>query len=60
MNDKHTVELFLLCPRCKTNMKKISRDNVILDICSKCGGMWLDHDEIPKLANIAQEKINKK
>lgn len=53
-------EEVFLCPRCKKDMKKIKRDDVILDICSKCGGMWLDRDEIPKLAQIAQERTIKK
>ncbi|MBI2572847.1 zf-TFIIB domain-containing protein [Candidatus Woesearchaeota archaeon] len=53
------TEKTFMCPRCSVGMKKIKRDNVILDICTKCGGMWLDHDEIPKLAEIANAKFKK-
>ncbi len=39
----------LKCPRCQIEMKQIKREEIIVDVCSTCGGMWLDHDEIPKL-----------
>ncbi len=48
-----THEEIFLCPRCKKGMKKIKRDEIILDICGICGGMWIDHDEIPKLVQAA-------
>ena len=47
--DKETGEELLLCPRCKINMKKLVKNNVILDVCKKCKGMWLDAGEIVKL-----------
>lgn len=53
MKQEHGEEIFI-CPRCKVEMKKIKRHDVILDICKKCGGMWLDKDEIGKLAQIAR------
>lgn len=48
-------EKLFKCPRCEVAMKKLKRKDVILDVCKKCGGMWLDKDEIPKLAEMAQE-----
>lgn len=51
-------ELFL-CPRCKLGMKKLKKKDVILDICVQCGGMWLDKDEIPKLASMNPEVKSK-
>lgn len=45
----HGEELFL-CPRCKVNMEKLKKGDVILDVCLKCGGMWLDNGEIEKLS----------
>ena len=48
--DKETGEELLLCPRCKIDMKKLKKNEVIIDICKKCGGMWVDAGEIEKLA----------
>jgi ribosomal protein L37AE/L43A len=53
---KETGEEYLYCPRCKKHMKKIVKKEVVLDICKKCGGMWVDADEIEKLAEEVQIK----
>ena len=42
-------EVPLDCPRCKIVMKKIRKNEVVIDICKKCKGMWLDNHEIDKL-----------
>jgi len=48
-------EKLFKCPRCGVKMEKLKKDSVILDICNKCGGMWLDKGEITKLAGIAKK-----
>lgn len=52
------------CPRCNIKMEKLKKEDVILDICKKCGGMWLDKGETEKLIKIARrirgEKSGKK
>ena len=48
----------LLCPRCKVVMKKLKKKEVVLDICGKCGGMWLDYGEMNKLMQMNNE-VNK-
>ncbi|MFH2021430.1 MAG: zf-TFIIB domain-containing protein [archaeon] len=47
-------EVLLKCPRCNINMKKIKKKDVIIDVCDKCSGMWLDDKEIEKLAAYAK------
>jgi len=39
------------CPRCAddTIMGKIKSKNILIDICSKCHGLWLDGGEIKHL-----------
>jgi Zn-finger nucleic acid-binding protein len=54
MKTEHEEEIFI-CPRCKVDMKKLKKRDVILDICHKCGGMWLDKDEIEQLVKLAEE-----
>jgi Zn-finger nucleic acid-binding protein len=36
-------------------MRKDVVQNLIVDRCSACGGVWLDHDELEALLRIASE-----
>ncbi len=51
VNDLH--ESSLLCPCCGELLKKINylyNSNIIVDRCSKCGGVWADKGESEKIA----------
>ena len=37
------------CPRCKTAMDQRTRDDVEIDVCASCGGVWLDGGELAKI-----------
>lgn len=37
------------CPKCNIEMDEIRKLDVIVDTCSKCGGVWLDKGEIDAL-----------
>lgn len=50
-------EPLLNCPRCNVKMEKIEKENVIIDVCPECNGIWLDDNEIEKLINISK-KLN--
>ena len=54
--DKKTGEDLLLCPRCRVYMKKLVKKDVVIDICKKCGGMWVDRGELEKLAQIGSQR----
>jgi len=54
-----TGEEFLLCPRCRIEMKKLVKKHVVIDICKKCKGMWVDAGELEKLGEIAKEEVKK-
>ncbi|MBU0628545.1 MAG: zf-TFIIB domain-containing protein [Nanoarchaeota archaeon] len=43
------------CPRCNKDMEKLKKENIIIDVCKKCKGIWLDEGEIEKLAKIANK-----
>ena len=45
----------LLCPNCQTGMQEVNRNDVQIDICSKCRGVWLDRGELEKLLGSIQE-----
>ena len=49
-------EPILLCPRDKIGMDKIKKNEVIIDICRKCNGIWLDDKEIDKILEFAKSR----
>ena len=59
-NKKKHGEKMLKCPRCKIYMEKIKKQDVIIDICNKCNGMWLDDEEIDKLIKLGGKDERKK
>ena len=53
--DKKTGEKLLSCPCCGIRMKKLKKKDVVVDVCGKCGGMWMDFGEMEKLAAMSAE-----
>lgn len=43
------------CPRCSIEMDEVRKLDVIVDSCSKCGGIWLERGELDKLRAASQE-----
>lgn len=37
------------CPRCDGNLHESKVDEVSIDTCEKCGGVWLDSGELEQL-----------
>jgi len=37
------------CPRCDGNLKESKFEDVLIDTCDKCGGVWLDSGELAQL-----------
>ena len=51
LRDKAKLEKSHLCPIDSNVMKKEVVRNVIIDRCKKCGGIWLDGEEIETIKN---------
>ena len=34
------------CIRCKSKMRKVAKDKVLVDKCTECGSIWLDSGEL--------------
>jgi hypothetical protein len=43
------------CPVDGTELRRDVVQNIILNRCPDCGGIWLDHDELEALLRIASE-----
>ena len=39
----------MTCPRCGGSLKESRFDEVTIDTCEKCGGVWLDASELQQL-----------
>ena len=37
------------CPRCDGSLKELKVEEVTIDTCDKCGGVWLDSGELEQM-----------
>lgn len=47
------------CPVCKVELLLAERQGVEIDYCKKCGGVWLDKDELESIVNISDQWTGK-
>lgn len=38
------------CPRCSVLLNEITKAGVLVDVCDRCLGIWLDRGEMEKIA----------
>jgi Zn-finger nucleic acid-binding protein len=43
------------CPKCDVLLNEITRAGVLVDVCSRCLGMWLERGELEKIAGRLRE-----
>jgi len=46
----------MLCPVCRVNLVMAERQNVEIDYCPQCRGVWLDRGELDKIIEKSQEQ----
>lgn len=46
------------CPICQERMEEKEYEAVPIDICRKCGGVWLDKDELYRIVETREEKFS--
>lgn len=44
------------CPVDQSELRKEVIQNLIIDRCPECGGIWLDHDELEALLRLAADR----
>lgn len=44
----------MICPSCRVEMRQARKEEVIIDVCPQCRGVWLDPGELEKI--LAQSK----
>ena len=49
MQQKQKETHWMKCPKCGTDLEEINHQNVMIDKCSGCKGIWLDSGELELL-----------
>lgn len=39
------------CPRCDGNLHETNYENIKIDVCDKCSGVWLDAGELAQIVH---------
>ena len=45
----------MVCPRCGMTMDIEKAEDIEVDVCLTCGGVWLDENELEKLKDVSRE-----
>lgn len=45
------------CPRCNSNLSTTEIQNITIEMCPSCDGLWLDKFEITKILNCESDSI---
>lgn len=43
------------CPKCDGNLHETNYENIKIDVCDKCTGIWLDAGELAQIAHKDKE-----
>lgn len=46
-----TKELDLDCPKCDGKLVETAHENITIDICDKCSGVWLEAGELAQIVD---------
>lgn len=47
----------MTCPLCQGILKEVIRENIAIDMCERCRGIWLDRGELEKLMAVARQEV---
>jgi uncharacterized protein len=48
-SEKATAPTSMKCPKCDGTLAEIQFENILIDTCDKCAGVWLDSGELEQL-----------
>ncbi len=50
---------WMKCPKCGSDLQEVNYQNVMIDTCLECKGIWLDHGELELLGR-GEVKVTKR
>lgn len=45
------VDLELQCPKCDGTLQETDYEDIKIDVCNKCGGVWFDAGELAQVVD---------
>lgn len=51
LSDESTVSLELQCPKCDGTLKETDYEEIKIDVCDKCSGVWFDAGELAQIVD---------
>ena len=58
MSKERKEQHWMKCPKCGTDLEEVNLQDVMIDRCPECEGIWLDHGELEFLVD-GQAKLSK-
>ncbi len=51
LQSDNTKSTDLKCPKCDGNLTETNYENIKIDVCGKCSGVWLDAGELAQIVD---------
>lgn len=51
LQDESTRSLEMQCPKCDGTLHETDYENIKIDVCDKCHGVWLDAGEMAQISH---------
>lgn len=45
------------CPRCMNQLKPVSLEDIVLDVCEACEGIWFDKNELETICRLEEQQL---
>jgi ribosomal protein L37AE/L43A len=55
LENEETHDAKMDCPRCDGHLLETEYENVTIDVCDKCSGVWLDAGELAQVVDKNEE-----
>jgi len=55
IEDENAKDLAIKCPKCDGMLIETDFDKIVIDVCNKCSGVWLDAGELTQIADKDEE-----
>lgn len=51
LKQEETIDLKIDCPKCGGHLVETQYENVAIDVCDKCSGVWIDAGELAQVVD---------
>lgn len=51
LEQEETKDIKIDCPKCDGHLLETEYENILIDVCDQCSGVWLDPGELAQIAD---------